>query len=156
MEAHKRLPPELKASNALIMTVGQSKGLEFDDVFLVDFCADSPAESEWRVLLSLLEEYEETARDIVRFIARAQNQGVSEQQWRQQLARMTAGELRLAVAAAEAGRNGKAAAAVAAVGRKGLLADLPGAAVLKEVEDKEEAEAHGWLRPLPFDPQKHR
>lgn len=43
MEAREQLPAELKASNALIMTVGQSKGLEFDDVFLVDFCADSPA-----------------------------------------------------------------------------------------------------------------
>jgi superfamily I DNA/RNA helicase len=43
MEAREQLPTELKTSNALIMTVGQSKGLEFDDVFLVDFCADSPA-----------------------------------------------------------------------------------------------------------------
>lgn len=35
LEARERLPAELKASNALIMTVGQSKGLEFDDCFLV-------------------------------------------------------------------------------------------------------------------------
>ena len=32
------------------------QGLEFDDVFLVDFFADSPATAEWRVLLSYLEE----------------------------------------------------------------------------------------------------
>lgn len=38
MDARDRLPAELKASNALIMTVGQSKGLEFDDCFLVGEC----------------------------------------------------------------------------------------------------------------------
>ena len=32
------------------------QGLEFDDVFLLDFFADSPATAEWRVLLSYLEE----------------------------------------------------------------------------------------------------
>ena len=31
----------------------QSKGLEFDDVFLVNFCTDSPAKEEWRVLLQV-------------------------------------------------------------------------------------------------------
>lgn len=30
--------------------------LEFDDVFLVDFFKDSPASSEWRVLLSFLDD----------------------------------------------------------------------------------------------------
>jgi hypothetical protein len=29
----------------------QSKGLEFDDVFLVNFCSDSPVKEEWRLLL---------------------------------------------------------------------------------------------------------
>ncbi len=39
------------------VTVSQSKGLEFDDVFLVDFFNDSPAEAaDWRVLCSFLEE----------------------------------------------------------------------------------------------------
>lgn len=32
------------------------QGLEFDDVFLLDFFADSPANTEWRVLLTYLEE----------------------------------------------------------------------------------------------------
>ena len=32
------------------------QGFEFDDVFLLDFFADSPANAEWRVLLSYLEE----------------------------------------------------------------------------------------------------
>ncbi|KAI8473628.1 MAG: hypothetical protein J3K34DRAFT_410063 [Monoraphidium minutum] len=58
MAAKERLPQELRASNALIMTVSQSKGLEFSDVFLVDFFADSPATSEWGVLLTLLADME--------------------------------------------------------------------------------------------------
>ena len=33
------------------------RDLEFDDVFLLDFFADSPANAEWRVLLTYLEEY---------------------------------------------------------------------------------------------------
>jgi hypothetical protein len=35
MAALKRLPPALTSDNALVMTVPQSKGLEFNDVFLV-------------------------------------------------------------------------------------------------------------------------
>ncbi|KAK9842411.1 hypothetical protein WJX84_005751 [Apatococcus fuscideae] len=50
------LPPALQQSRALVMTVPQAKGLEFDDVFLLDFFADSPANTEWRVLLTYLEE----------------------------------------------------------------------------------------------------
>ena len=38
-ESRARLPRELLESKAIIMTVQQSKGLEFDDVFLVDFFA---------------------------------------------------------------------------------------------------------------------
>ena len=41
-ESRSRLPRELLASKAIIMTVQQSKGLEFDDVFLVDFFAGEP------------------------------------------------------------------------------------------------------------------
>ncbi len=41
----------------MAVTVPQSKGLEFDDVFLVDYFSDSTAEaSDWRVLFSFLEE----------------------------------------------------------------------------------------------------
>lgn len=31
----------------------QSKGLEFDDVFIVNFFSESPAKEEWRVLLEV-------------------------------------------------------------------------------------------------------
>lgn len=41
-ESRTRLPRELLESKAIIMTVQQSKGLEFDDVFLVDFFAGEP------------------------------------------------------------------------------------------------------------------
>jgi len=58
MDSIRALPWELQESRAIIMTVSQSKGLEFDDVFLVDFFHDSPAESEWRVLTSFIEEIE--------------------------------------------------------------------------------------------------
>ncbi|CAD7695958.1 unnamed protein product [Ostreobium quekettii] len=44
------LPEPIRNSGALIMTVSQSKGLEFDDVFLVDFFSDSLASREWRVV----------------------------------------------------------------------------------------------------------
>ena len=54
-EAAARLPLALRTS-ALVMTVPQAKGLEFDDVFIVDFFEDSPCHDEWRVLLSLQEE----------------------------------------------------------------------------------------------------
>lgn len=35
------------------------QGLEFDDVFLLNFFSDSPAVKEWRVLMSYLEELEQ-------------------------------------------------------------------------------------------------
>jgi len=48
------LPEPIRNSGAIIMTVSQSKGLEFDDVFLVDFFHDSPATREWHVVLQFL------------------------------------------------------------------------------------------------------
>ncbi|EFJ46513.1 hypothetical protein VOLCADRAFT_118102 [Volvox carteri f. nagariensis] len=51
-----QLPQDIQDSNAIIMTVPQAKGLEFDDVFIVDFFNDSDANSEWRVLSSYLAE----------------------------------------------------------------------------------------------------
>ncbi|KAG2432292.1 hypothetical protein HYH02_013015 [Chlamydomonas schloesseri] len=59
MAAVDQLPEEIRDSNAIIMTVPQAKGLEFDDVFLVDFFADSQATAEWRVLCSYLKELQE-------------------------------------------------------------------------------------------------
>ena len=51
-EAEARLPAALRDGVALVMTVAQSKGLEFDDVFLFDFFRDSPAtKGQWRALL---------------------------------------------------------------------------------------------------------
>ncbi|GFH09844.1 TPR and ankyrin repeat-containing protein 1 [Haematococcus lacustris] len=47
------LPEYLRKSNALMLTVPQAKGLEFEEVFMVDFFKHSPApEAEWRVLNS--------------------------------------------------------------------------------------------------------
>ena len=51
-EAKARLPKEF--DSCLAMTILESKGLEFDDVFLWDFFADSRADSEWRVVLNFL------------------------------------------------------------------------------------------------------
>jgi hypothetical protein len=47
-ETKQRLPLELR--QGLVLTIEESKGLEFDDTCLFNFCTDSPAEREWRVL----------------------------------------------------------------------------------------------------------
>lgn len=52
-EAKARLPRAFDA--CLAMTILESKGLEFDDVFIWDFFADSRADSEWRVVLNFLQ-----------------------------------------------------------------------------------------------------
>jgi hypothetical protein len=44
-DAREALPEELRAG--LVMTIFEAKGLEFDDVILYNFFADSPAEKEW-------------------------------------------------------------------------------------------------------------
>lgn len=46
--ARRELPPQLRL--ALVMTVYEAKGLEFDDVLLYNFFRDSPADKEWSVL----------------------------------------------------------------------------------------------------------
>ncbi|KAL4858033.1 TPR and ankyrin repeat-containing protein 1 [Chlorella vulgaris] len=53
------VPPFLRKIDAVIMTVPQAKGLEFNDVFILNFFADSPCKEEWRVLLQYLAEVEE-------------------------------------------------------------------------------------------------
>ena len=53
MESKERLPAGLRDTNALILTVPQSKGLEFDDVFIVNFFSESNCKEEWRVLLQV-------------------------------------------------------------------------------------------------------
>lgn len=57
-ESKERLPPPLDRTGGCILTVPQSKGLEFDDVFLLNFFTHSPAKEEWRVLLQYLEDVE--------------------------------------------------------------------------------------------------
>ena len=52
-----RLPEALRNSNVIKMTVAEAKGLEFDDVFLLDFFNDSPA--EWRNLNNFVADLEE-------------------------------------------------------------------------------------------------
>lgn len=47
--------PELKLVKALVLTVAESKGLEWNDVFIVNMFADSPATHEWRVIAGLVE-----------------------------------------------------------------------------------------------------
>ena len=37
----------------------QAKGLEFDDVYLINFFQDSEADTEWRVLCSFLQKIRE-------------------------------------------------------------------------------------------------
>ena len=49
--AKKKLPPLLRSG--LVLTVEESKGLEFDDVCIFDFFADSPRECTWAVLSTL-------------------------------------------------------------------------------------------------------
>lgn len=54
------LPQHLRDSNVIKMLVGQSKGLEFDDVFLWDFFNGSPA--DWRPLSNFTNKLEEIER----------------------------------------------------------------------------------------------
>ncbi|KAL7540343.1 hypothetical protein ACHAXR_010608, partial [Thalassiosira sp. AJA248-18] len=55
-EAKKSLPDEFGIDPDWVMTVQESKGLEFDDVLLYNFFSDSPAEDLWRVVSSYSEE----------------------------------------------------------------------------------------------------
>ena len=56
--AKKTLPSELRA--AIVLTVFEAKGLEFDDVFIIDFFKDSPAsEDEWRAISWYMQKWRE-------------------------------------------------------------------------------------------------
>jgi len=60
--AKERLPVELRT--ALVLTIFESKGLEFDEVFIFDFFADSPAdEKTWRVLTHCLQQQQTAAHN---------------------------------------------------------------------------------------------
>lgn len=49
-EARQQVPPSLSES-AIVLTIFEAKGLEFNDVLLWNFFSDSPAEKEWRCLI---------------------------------------------------------------------------------------------------------
>jgi superfamily I DNA/RNA helicase len=55
-EAKKSLPEEFGVDPDWVMTVQESKGLEFDDVLLYNFFSDSPAEDLWRVVSNYTED----------------------------------------------------------------------------------------------------
>lgn len=55
-EAKKTLPDEFGVDPDWVMTVQESKGLEFDDVLLYNFFSDSPAEDMWRVVSTYTED----------------------------------------------------------------------------------------------------
>ncbi|EFN58513.1 hypothetical protein CHLNCDRAFT_140575 [Chlorella variabilis] len=48
------VPHFLAKIDAVVMTIPQAKGLEFNDVFILNFFADSPCKEEWRILLQAL------------------------------------------------------------------------------------------------------
>ncbi|KAL4457799.1 hypothetical protein ABPG75_012664 [Micractinium tetrahymenae] len=58
------VPPFLAKIDAVVMTVPQAKGLEFNDVFILNFFADSPCKEEWRILLQYLAELEEKEKKL--------------------------------------------------------------------------------------------
>ena len=55
-EAKKTLPDEFGVDPDWVMTVQESKGLEFDDVLLYNFFSDSPAEDLWRIVSNYTED----------------------------------------------------------------------------------------------------
>ncbi|GAB1610784.1 hypothetical protein Ahia01_001364900 [Argonauta hians] len=46
-------------SSAIVLTIAESKGLEFNDVLLYNFFKDSPVTNEWRVVSSYLQELQD-------------------------------------------------------------------------------------------------
>ncbi|XP_064597439.1 TPR and ankyrin repeat-containing protein 1-like [Liolophura sinensis] len=58
--ARSSIPEELRAG--LVLTIEESKGLEFDDILLYNFFKDSDANDEWRIVTSYLHRLA-TARD---------------------------------------------------------------------------------------------
>jgi len=51
-DASRKALPSSLAESAIVLTVFEAKGLEFNDVLLWDFFGDSPANKEWRLLYS--------------------------------------------------------------------------------------------------------
>ncbi|CAL1532830.1 unnamed protein product [Lymnaea stagnalis] len=57
-EAKNKLPPQLR--DGIVLTIYESKGLEFDDILIYNFFKHSQASKEWRVVISFLNELEKT------------------------------------------------------------------------------------------------
>lgn len=92
-------------------------------IFLFTF-SSAAAGSDWRVLLHLLQSYEDTAKEIAKYIvASGQGTGSGKQSWQDVIHQLTVGELRIAVAAASQSKaaTGLAGAAVAVAGKDKLL-----------------------------------
>lgn len=60
-EGLEALPPRLRNSDALVMTIAQAKGLEFDDVVLYNFFDGSRA--DWRYVNNFVEHLQQTERE---------------------------------------------------------------------------------------------
>jgi hypothetical protein len=119
---------------------------------------------EWRVLLELLEQYEDTVAEIAKYAAVTDSSSSSSSSsagWQQLAAQLKAEDLRATIrkarSAGSCGAADGAGAAIATAERDALLSGMPGAAVLTEVADASAAsDAGGWLRSLKFDPEQHR
>ncbi|KAJ3757218.1 hypothetical protein EV360DRAFT_46501, partial [Lentinula raphanica] len=60
--AQKHLKSKLENNHSHIMTISDSKGLEFNNVLLYNFFEDSPAKlAQWRLILSVLKDYSRVA-----------------------------------------------------------------------------------------------
>ncbi|XP_048257654.1 uncharacterized protein LOC124143780 isoform X2 [Haliotis rufescens] len=54
-DAAKEKMPDMLSRHSIVLTVYESKGLEFDDILLYNFFTDSQATKEWRVVTTFLE-----------------------------------------------------------------------------------------------------
>ncbi|CAJ0830064.1 3508_t:CDS:2, partial [Entrophospora sp. SA101] len=56
-EAKEHVKEKIGKEFGLVLTVFESKGMEFNDVLLYNFFADSPAHSKWRVIFSAFDNH---------------------------------------------------------------------------------------------------
>ena len=80
-EAKQRLPDEFGVDKDWVMTVQESKGLEFDDVLLYNFFTDSAAGDIWRVVSN----YGESDIDAYYADATVSTSGVQKYEWESSL-----------------------------------------------------------------------
>ena len=59
--------PELRLRKALVLTVPEAKGLEWNDVFVINFWASGTAAAEWRVVaVAALDQWDGNSDGLVR------------------------------------------------------------------------------------------